>query len=91
LLLSDLDRVGFLWDTFLCHAFGMVGINWFDNRGGVGVEQRYKRVYSVSSIGVDAWNPRDTGYVVVEKLWVSFWLSQSDSHKGKQRNKSEHY
>merc|ERR1712241_1347140 len=93
LLFSYLYRVSFFWDSLLGHAFGVVGVHVFDNwYSWYGtIDNWYYWLDNMSSIGVvntiDSWY---TGDVAVNELGVSFWLSKSDGHKGKQSNKAEH-
>merc|ERR1712158_174565 len=87
LLFSDLDRVSLFWNTLLGHSFGVVWVNildnWGNNRSDLFV---YNRLYN--------WGDnRYTSNSVVrvdQPLSISFWLSKSNGHKGKQSNEAEH-
>merc|ERR1712241_395409 len=48
------------------------------------------RSYNMLSIGVDNRCTNNSVDRVDQKLGISFWFSQSNGHKGKQSNESEH-
>merc|ERR1712193_550801 len=106
LLFSDLDRVSLFWNTLFGHSFGVVWVNildnWGNNRSDLFVYNRlynwfnnrylvvYNRLYNMISIGVDNRYTSNSVVRVDQPLSISFWLSKSNGHKGKQSNEAKH-
>merc|ERR1711981_955210 len=87
LLFSDLDRVSLFWNTLLGHSFGVVWVNILDNWGNNWIYSFvYKRFYNM----IDNRYTSNSVVRVDQPLSISFWLSQSNGHKGKQSNEAKH-
>merc|ERR1712156_213496 len=77
LLLGELDGVGIFWYSW----YGSLD-NWY-----YWLDNRANNMSSICVVDTMDWYTSD---VAVNELRVSFWLSKSDGHKGKQSNKAEH-